>query len=135
MLQLSPPFHAPCIEGTFLPIITNQKRRQANKRNARHKKGKPKIIHRRIKERKPNFLLLKMSGSPSENDNGPSFEVISLPPSPDFSDGDRDVWPREAYWRQVDDWLYRHKLAMMWMQKSNKFVKGIYLFHSFIFSV
>jgi hypothetical protein len=50
---------------------------------------------------------------------------IQTIPTPD-SDGTRNVWPKEEYWRQTDDWLYRHKLAMMWMQKSGQ-SKGMHL--------
>lgn len=65
--------------------------------------------------------------TPSESDGKTStenLEVLPLPSSPDFSDGDQNTWPKEAYWKKPDDWLYRHKLAMMWMQKSNQAVKG-----------
>ncbi|EED16811.1 conserved hypothetical protein [Talaromyces stipitatus ATCC 10500] len=54
-----------------------------------------------------------------------NLETISLPSAPECSsDGDQNAWPKEAYWRKQDDWLYRHKLAMMWMEKDRKAVKG-----------
>lgn len=58
-------------------------------------------------------------------------EVLSLPTSPECSsDGDRSTWPTSGIWRHVDDWLYRHKLAMMWMEKDGKAVKGSILLES-----
>lgn len=58
----------------------------------------------------------------SPNDN---LEVLSLPTSPECSsDGDRSTWPTKDMWRHVDNWLYRHKLAMMWMEKEGKAIKG-----------
>lgn len=64
-----------------------------------------------------------MSHSTTPNEN---LEVLSLPTSPECSsDGDRSTWPTKDMWRHVDDWLYRHKLAMMWMEKDRRAVKGI----------
>jgi hypothetical protein len=56
-----------------------------------------------------------------------SFEVVPLPPS-HFGDGSKNAWPKEQYWQQTDDRLYRQKLATMWMQKSGKLVRGLFLF-------
>lgn len=61
-----------------------------------------------------------------------SFEVVSLPPSP-FGDGSKSAWPKEQYWQQTDDKLYRHKLATMWMQKAGKLVRGLFLLSLFLF--
>ncbi|CRG90341.1 Cryptic loci regulator 2 [Talaromyces islandicus] len=52
-----------------------------------------------------------------------SFEVVPLPPG-HFGDGSKSAWPKEQYWKQTDDRLYRQKLATMWMQKSGKLVRG-----------
>ncbi|OKL59666.1 hypothetical protein UA08_05334 [Talaromyces atroroseus] len=60
----------------------------------------------------------------SHQTSSDNLQIIPLPSTPGFSDGNQDAWPKEAYWRKTDDWLYRHKLAMMWMQKTNKLVKG-----------
>ncbi|KAE8550895.1 hypothetical protein TMatcc_008957 [Talaromyces marneffei ATCC 18224] len=59
------------------------------------------------------------------DDTSNNLEVLSLPTSPECSsDGDRSTWPTEDHWRHIDDWLYRHKLAMMWMERDNKAIKG-----------
>ena len=62
--------------------------------------------------------------TPSGNDIN-NVEILSLPSRPECaSDGDQNAWPKEAYWKKTDDWLYRHKLAMMWMEKDRKAIKG-----------
>jgi hypothetical protein len=70
-----------------------------------------------------------MSHSTTPEGGSNSVEVLSLPASPECSsDGDRSTWPTKDYWKHVDDWLYRYKLAMMWMEKDRKAVKGIIFF-------
>jgi hypothetical protein len=77
-----------------------------------------------------------MSHSTTPDNGGSSnLETLSLPSSPEYSsDGTKSVWPQETYWKESDNWLYRHKLAMMWMERDKRAVKGnnitlyIYLF-------
>jgi hypothetical protein len=52
-----------------------------------------------------------------------NYEVVPLEPGY-FSDGDEASWPKQTYWRRVSDELYRHKIAMMWMQERGRLEKG-----------
>lgn len=57
----------------------------------------------------------------SSSDN--EWVVIPLDPQ-SFSDGDPAAWPKGPQFRRVNDELYRHKVAMMWLQKQGRLEKG-----------
>ncbi|KAL1970594.1 hypothetical protein VTN77DRAFT_4238 [Rasamsonia byssochlamydoides] len=55
--------------------------------------------------------------------DGNDWVVIPLDPD-HFSDGDPSTWPKGPQFRRVNDELYRHKLAMMWLQRRGQLEKG-----------
>lgn len=58
----------------------------------------------------------------SSSDNN-EWVVVPLDPH-SFSDGDPAAWPKGPQFRRVNDELYRHKVAMMWLQKQGRLEKG-----------
>lgn len=42
-----------------------------------------------------------------------------------FSDGNSDFWPTDPKYREVDDTVYRQKLAARWMMEMGAYVNGM----------